>query len=83
MHLQQVDKLWHPATLFHHLLKVEVWIRNEFVNGLLVRENAILVRLLVLKDAQVRLTWHKKPLLHDIDKAETKEVQRNMHEVWR
>ena len=51
LHLQQVDKLWHPATLFHDLLKVEVRIGDEFVNGFLVRENAILVRLLMLKDA--------------------------------
>ena len=58
LHLQQVDKLGHAAAFLDDLLKIEVRICDKLVYGLLVCEYAILVRLLMLEDTQVGLTWH-------------------------
>lgn len=81
LHLEQVDKLWHASTLLNDLFKVEVWVLDEFVDGFLISEDTILVRLTVLKDTQVGLAGHQQTLLDDVHEAEAQEIQGNVHEV--
>ena len=82
LHLEQVDHFGHAAALLDNLLEIEVWIGNELFDGLLVSEHTVLVRLTVLKHAQVGLTGHQQALLHDVDQTETEEVKRDVHEGW-
>jgi hypothetical protein len=49
LHLEQMDKLWHTATLLYDLLQVEVGVADELVNCFLVGEDAVLIRLTVLE----------------------------------
>ena len=80
LHFKQMNKLWHKSALLYHFIKVFVRVSNELLNRLKVSEDAVLI--VVFKNSQVGFTWHQQSLFNDVDKAETKEVQRDMHEVW-
>lgn len=70
LHLEQVDELGHPTALLDDLLQVEVGVGDEFVDSLLVGEDAVLIRVVVLEHTQVRLSWHQKAVFYDVDQAE-------------
>ena len=68
LHLEKMNKLRHSSTLNDNLIEIFVWVTDELVNGLLICKHTIL--LVVLEYTKVRLSWHQKSLLNDIDKAE-------------
>lgn len=80
LHLEQMDQFRHSTTLVDYLLQVVVWIGDELVNGVLVSEDTIF--LIVFENTKIRLSRHQETLFHDIDEAESQEVERYMHEIW-
>ena len=57
LHLQQMDQLWHPTALLNNMLQIFVWITDELVDGLLVREDAILF--VIFEHTEVWLSGHQ------------------------
>jgi hypothetical protein len=80
LHLQEMDQLWLTTAALYDLVEVRLWLRDKLFDAVLVGKHAIF--LVILEDTEVGLSWHEEPMvLHDVDKAETKEVKRDVHEV--
>lgn len=81
LHLEQMDKLGHLTAFLYNLIKEVSRVVREFLNGLLVSENAVLFVHSEFVHTKVRFTRHQKAILDNVNKAEAKEIKRNMHEV--
>ena len=81
LHFEKMDEFGHSAAFFNHLFEIEVRVLNELVDCFLVSEDTILVRFRVLKHTKVGFTRHQKSLLDNVDKTESEEVERNVHEI--
>lgn len=79
LHLEQVDQFGHDAALLNHGVEVVVGVLNKFLDRLLVSKYTVL--LVIFKHTEVGFTGHQKSLLNNVYKTESKEVQRNVHEV--
>jgi hypothetical protein len=75
-----MDKLWLATAALYDLVEVRLWLRDELLDAVLISKDAIF--LVILEDTEVGLAWHEKTMvLHDVNKTETKEVKRDVHEV--
>jgi len=81
LHFKEMYHFWHASALFHNLIQILVWGIYKFINWVLIGEHAIL--LIVLEHTQVWFSRHQKSLFNNIDKTETKEIKRNVHEIRR
>ena len=80
LHLQEMDQLWLATAALYDLVEVRLWLRDELLDAVLISKDAIF--LVILEDTKVGLAWHEEAMvLHDVDKAETKEVKWDVHEV--
>ena len=80
LHFEQVNELRHVTAFLNSLVQVVGGVVDEFVDSLLVSEDAVLLGRLELVHAQVGLARHQQAALNNVDEAESKEVQRNLHE---
>ena len=81
LHLQQMDQFWHSAAFFDDLFEVDVGVADKLVNRFLISKDTVLIRLLVLEHTKVGFTGHQEALLNDVNEAEAKEIQWNVHEI--
>jgi hypothetical protein len=76
-----MNKLWHLTALLHNLVKVVGGVLHKLLDCFLISKNTILFVNSVLIDTEVGLSRHEQAVFNNINKAETKEIQRNVHKV--
>ena len=82
LHLKEMDQLRLATAALYDLVEIGLWLRDELLDAVLVGKDAIF--LVILEDTKVRLAWHEEAVvLHDVNQAETEEVQGDVHEVGR
>jgi hypothetical protein len=79
LHFEKMDQLRHLSALLDDCVEIFIWVNNELFDGLLVCKYTVL--LLVFKDTEIWLSRHQETLFNNVDKAETEEIQRDMHEI--
>lgn len=77
-----MDEFGLATATLDDLAQVLLWLLHKLVDALLICEDTVLLG--VLKDTEVRFARHEEAvMLNDVNEAEPKEVQWDVHEVGR